>query len=409
MLKSQNSASLEPAPSPARVPAPAPRPHGGRSLDAPMLDRMQSRFGQDFSGIRIHTGDDAQRSAAALGARAYTRGADLVFAQGQYSPATPGGRRLIAHELAHVAQLRRGPADAGKGGDSEARAETAAQEAAQGQAVDRSALGGAAPGIHCDGDGKDQKKKAGDGPAKIDPQPYFLPLPLLPRPQLEPPSLLAPPQRQPLIPIPDFSTRAGAGAVAPQGQQLPLPRPPLSGPTLRPDAGGPLLPTAQPFTMPPMPAAKGAGAAPDLPSRLALKDVGPFSIGLRLSLPGPSSEIEGTPPERRKQSPFAVPGSGPSAMSVADYQFELLHLSMTGKVPTGFDAIDKGELAKILFSIASTHIAPGFFKSLASKVAGKPGTGYQLDLSLTGDFKGGGFVFTMPLDKPPVLAPRSAP
>jgi hypothetical protein len=127
-----------------------------------------------------------------------------------------------------------------------------------------------------------------------------------------------------------------------------------------------------------------------------------------MGMPGPQKAIEGTPPERRPQPPFQVPGSGPSALSVSEYRAELLDLSITGKVPTGFDAVDKGELAKILFSIASTYIAPDFFKSLAGKVAGKPGADYQIDLSLSGDFKGGGLVFTMPLGKPPKLAPRSS-
>ena len=40
---------------------------------------------------------------------ALTQGADVHFAPGAYQPGTPGGDHLIAHELAHVAQQRRGP------------------------------------------------------------------------------------------------------------------------------------------------------------------------------------------------------------------------------------------------------------------------------------------------------------
>jgi hypothetical protein len=54
--------------------------------------------------VRVHADATAAASARALNARAYTVGRDVVFAQGQYQPATTGGRQLIAHELAHVVQ-----------------------------------------------------------------------------------------------------------------------------------------------------------------------------------------------------------------------------------------------------------------------------------------------------------------
>jgi hypothetical protein len=57
--------------------------------------------------VRIHADASAARSAAALGARAYTVGRDVYFARGQFRPETRTGRRLIAHELAHVAQQER--------------------------------------------------------------------------------------------------------------------------------------------------------------------------------------------------------------------------------------------------------------------------------------------------------------
>jgi len=63
-------------------------------------------FAHDFSHVRLHTGTIAERSAEALGARAYTFGNDIVFGRAQYAPADPAGRWLIAHELAHVAQQR---------------------------------------------------------------------------------------------------------------------------------------------------------------------------------------------------------------------------------------------------------------------------------------------------------------
>jgi len=64
---------------------------------------MEPRFGRDFSGVRVHANAEAAESARAVSARAYTFGNDLVFGVGEFAPATPGGQRLLAHELAHVA------------------------------------------------------------------------------------------------------------------------------------------------------------------------------------------------------------------------------------------------------------------------------------------------------------------
>ncbi|HYB44815.1 MAG TPA: DUF4157 domain-containing protein [Candidatus Methylomirabilis sp.] len=59
--------------------------------------------GFDLSRIRIHTDASAAASARAVGARAYAVGDRIVFGEGQYRPATGEGRRLLAHELVHVA------------------------------------------------------------------------------------------------------------------------------------------------------------------------------------------------------------------------------------------------------------------------------------------------------------------
>jgi len=76
----------------------------GRALEPSMRDFFEPRFGRDFSGVRVHADPRAAASARALGARAYTFGADIVFGPGRYQPGTEPGRRLLAHELAHVRQ-----------------------------------------------------------------------------------------------------------------------------------------------------------------------------------------------------------------------------------------------------------------------------------------------------------------
>ena len=68
---------------------------------------MESRFGHDFSSVKVHTGGPAAASAQAVDARAYTVGHNIVFGQGQYRPGTDTGQKLLAHELTHVLQQRR--------------------------------------------------------------------------------------------------------------------------------------------------------------------------------------------------------------------------------------------------------------------------------------------------------------
>jgi hypothetical protein len=79
-------------------------PAGGRELDAATRAFMEPRFGFDFSRVRVHDGSAGAQSAREVSARAYTVGEHLVFGAGEYAPATYEGRRLIAHELAHVVQ-----------------------------------------------------------------------------------------------------------------------------------------------------------------------------------------------------------------------------------------------------------------------------------------------------------------
>lgn len=80
------------------------RPEGGQPLPDDLRAYFEPRFGRDFSQVRVHRDDQAARSAAALNARAYTLGRDVVFGPGQYAPHTQDGKTLLAHELTHVVQ-----------------------------------------------------------------------------------------------------------------------------------------------------------------------------------------------------------------------------------------------------------------------------------------------------------------
>lgn len=82
----------------------------GEPLAAPLRQSMEAGFGRDFSQVRLHRGDAAARSAATLHANAYTSGSQIVLGATSRSLPAPGLRHLLAHELAHVVQQSRQPA-----------------------------------------------------------------------------------------------------------------------------------------------------------------------------------------------------------------------------------------------------------------------------------------------------------
>ncbi len=85
---------------------------GGQPLPGHTRNFFESRFGRDFSDVRVHADAAAGRSARDVAARAYTVGRDVVFAPGQFAPETHEGRRLLAHELTHVVQQGAAPSSA---------------------------------------------------------------------------------------------------------------------------------------------------------------------------------------------------------------------------------------------------------------------------------------------------------
>lgn len=101
----------EPAPRAAAARKPEVRDQVRAALDTPskpapaeLRGALSAELGIDFGAVRLHTDEQAGRSALALGAAAYTVGRDIVFAPGAYAPHSDRGRQLIAHEAAHVAQ-----------------------------------------------------------------------------------------------------------------------------------------------------------------------------------------------------------------------------------------------------------------------------------------------------------------
>jgi hypothetical protein len=83
----------------------------GTTLDQQTNSFMSGRFGNDFSGVKIHTDSEAIQLNRDLKAKAFTTGSDIYFNHGQYQPHSDDGKRLLAHELSHVVQQREGKKD----------------------------------------------------------------------------------------------------------------------------------------------------------------------------------------------------------------------------------------------------------------------------------------------------------
>jgi hypothetical protein len=76
----------------------------GSPLPAELREQLSSSLDSDLENVRVHTGESSARAAEEIGARAYTTGRDIHFAQGAYNPSTTEGKRLLAHEAVHTLQ-----------------------------------------------------------------------------------------------------------------------------------------------------------------------------------------------------------------------------------------------------------------------------------------------------------------
>ena len=82
---------------------------GWQPLPNAVRNFYEPRFGYDFSNVKLHTDAVAAKSAQSINALAYTSGNNIVFNNGQYSPDTDSGKRLLGHELTHVVQQQSAP------------------------------------------------------------------------------------------------------------------------------------------------------------------------------------------------------------------------------------------------------------------------------------------------------------
>jgi hypothetical protein len=80
----------------------------GAPLDKGVQERLSPSLG-DLSDVRVHTDPTSHQLNHAVSARAFATGTDVYFAHNEYKPNTTDGDKLLAHELAHVAQQRGAP------------------------------------------------------------------------------------------------------------------------------------------------------------------------------------------------------------------------------------------------------------------------------------------------------------
>lgn len=76
----------------------------GTPLEPAVRREFEHRLGHDFGSVRIHSGGEATRAATAVGPRAFSPGRHIAIKDGLNDPYTNKGRRLLTHELTHVAQ-----------------------------------------------------------------------------------------------------------------------------------------------------------------------------------------------------------------------------------------------------------------------------------------------------------------
>lgn len=76
----------------------------GEPLPAGIRRKFERRLGVDLGAVRVHNEGSAVSSGHEIQARAYSVGTDITFSPGNFAPGTQAGRRLLAHELAHVLQ-----------------------------------------------------------------------------------------------------------------------------------------------------------------------------------------------------------------------------------------------------------------------------------------------------------------
>lgn len=99
--------------------------NSGQPLSGPVRNQMETGFGADFSGVRVHNNSQSAQLANDIKAQAFTHGQDIYFNKGKLDTQSQAGKRLLAHELSHTLQQKGRPGyfarmeETGEGQDAE--------------------------------------------------------------------------------------------------------------------------------------------------------------------------------------------------------------------------------------------------------------------------------------------------
>jgi hypothetical protein len=83
----------------------------GSTLPHSVQSQMSEAFGTDFSHVRLHQNEQAERSMREVGAPAYSVGHHIVMAQNLGDGTSGLSQQVLGHELAHVAQNQESGSD----------------------------------------------------------------------------------------------------------------------------------------------------------------------------------------------------------------------------------------------------------------------------------------------------------
>ncbi len=81
----------------------------GNALPQQTQNFMESRFGADFSGVRIHTDGAAQELSSSIRAHAFAYNNHIFFNSGKFDTDSSAGKTVLAHELTHTIQQGASP------------------------------------------------------------------------------------------------------------------------------------------------------------------------------------------------------------------------------------------------------------------------------------------------------------
>lgn len=112
-------------------------------LEPALRTELEQAFGAPFGDVVVHSGLASAAAAERADAAAFTVGRHIVFGAGAFQPRTRRGRMLLAHELAHVQQQRRGGGDLEQG---QSLPEAAIRRASEGEDAAQAAAARVADG-----------------------------------------------------------------------------------------------------------------------------------------------------------------------------------------------------------------------------------------------------------------------